>query len=77
MTYTIATLTLENGARLGIGPLPRGDAVEVLERWGADAILAMTSSDEFGTVDLSAAFGARWNHLHLLSCNQQHRQPDW
>jgi protein-tyrosine phosphatase len=74
--FTIATVSLANGARIGICPLPgRGgnldtDMVELL-RWKPDAVISMTEWHEIkgaGSADLPdrlADAGVLWRHLPI------------
>jgi len=76
MPFTIATVTLSNGARIGICPLPgRGgrldaDMIELLN-WKPDAVVSMTEWHEIrgaGAADMPdrlAAAGVEWRHLPI------------
>ncbi|MGE0282351.1 MAG: hypothetical protein AB7P20_17300 [Rhizobiaceae bacterium] len=76
MVFTIATVSLPNGARIGISPLPgRGnnldtDMVELL-RWKPDAVVSMTEWREIegsGAADLPNRLddaGVVWRHLPI------------
>ena len=74
--FTIATLTLPNGARIGISRLPgrsgdlAGDVAQIVH-WRAGLVVSMTQTDEMltkGAAQLRpalAALGIGWRHFPI------------
>lgn len=76
MAFTIATVTLDNGARIGVSPLPgRGGALDAdiadIATWGADAVVSMTEWHEIehvGATDAPTRYkdaGIAWFHVPI------------
>lgn len=65
MSYEIHTVTLANGARLGIAARPSQQDLPILQAWAPDAVLSMLPNEEMHGLDLAATFGAKWHHLPI------------
>lgn len=74
MAFSIATLTLENGARLGICPLPGRDGagmadLATIARWSPDIVVSMTEQAEMERHNMGdlggllAGLGINWVHF--------------
>jgi hypothetical protein len=89
MSFSIATVDLPNGARIGICPLPGrnhrldADMIELL-RWKPDAVISMTGKEEMeraGAQDLPARLadaGVEWRHFPILDYGAPEKTSgDW
>lgn len=89
MAFEIATVELENGARIGICPLPGragnldSDMNEVL-RWKPDAVVTMTGQSEMergGATELPkrlADAGIAWKHFPIVDFGAPEKTSgDW
>lgn len=88
MGFEIATLTLKNGARLGISPLPGRDNsglrdVATLLRWNPDAVISMTETVEMerhNMGDLGGLLqqaGVGWHHFPIRDFGAPSENNAW
>lgn len=77
MSYEVYALELENGARLGIGPLPSTSDIELVRAWGPGAVVSLSTAQEMEGLDLRGAFGALWHHLPIADFGIPEREADW
>lgn len=88
MAFEIATIPLENGARLGISPLPGRDGVGLadmaaLARWGPDIVVSMTEPAEMERHNmgdlggLCAGFGIAWAHFPVRDFSAPEMAENW
>jgi protein-tyrosine phosphatase len=89
MAFKIATVELENGARIGVCPLPGragqldADMIELL-RWKPDVVVTMTGQSEMergGAAEMPqrlAAAGVAWKHFPIVDYGAPEKTSgDW
>jgi protein-tyrosine phosphatase len=88
MVFRIETLTLENGARLGISPLPgrfgAGLAdLATIAKWAPNIVMSMTESSEMerhNMGDLGGLldqFGIEWQHFPIRDFGAPKGMDNW
>ncbi|NOX72089.1 MAG: protein phosphatase [Alphaproteobacteria bacterium] len=88
MAFRIETLTLENGARLGISPLPgrfgAGLAdLSTIAKWAPDVVVSMTGIAEMERHNMSdlggllAQFGIDWQHFPIRDFGAPQGMANW
>jgi protein-tyrosine phosphatase len=88
MSFAIASLELENGARLGICPLPGRSGhglhdLGVIFRWKPDIVVSMTEEAEMARHNMSDLAGhlqnagIDWAHFPILDFGTPEGLADW
>jgi len=79
MVYPVHTVTLENGARLGIGPMPQAIDLADLHAWKPGAVLSMSTAGEMTHLDMKSSFGTAWFHILIadFGAPDAERQALW
>ncbi len=88
MTFRIETLTLENGARLGICALPgRGGNgladLGIIAKWAPDVVVSMTEAAEMARHNMAdlgghlGRFGIQWEHFPIPDFGVPETDADW
>lgn len=88
MTFSIATVNLDGGARLGIGPLPGrfGDALAdlaVLAKWTPEIVVSMTTAEEMDRHNMGdlgamlAGMDIAWTHFPVRDFGAPKATRNW
>ncbi len=88
MVFRIETISLPNGARLGISPLPgRGGAgladLSVIAKWSPDIVVSMTEGAEMARSNMEdlggllAQFSIGWAHFPIRDFGAPEGMGDW